>query len=58
MDKIRRIAADMRIQLDCSDAYAVQNKPNGELLPSVWEIQNSHMRDLLDELEKELSLLN
>ena len=42
-------------QLLVSDGYAKQNKAKEDILPSVWEIQNSHLRDSANELKKEIS---
>ena len=43
-----RVAIDkIRIQLDCSDKYEQQARMSDDILPSVWAIQNSHIRDLI-----------
>ena len=46
---LRIIAAAMRRQLEVSDQYA-REKADG-ILPTVWEIQNRHLRDRLTELD-------
>jgi hypothetical protein len=46
---LARIFDAIEHQLTCADEYARQNKPVTDLLPSVWEIQNGHIRDLLAE---------
>lgn len=35
-------------QLDCSDKYAAEDKKPDDVFPTVWEIQNGHIRDILN----------
>lgn len=44
------------LQLKTSDEYAKRNKSKTDLLPSVWEIQNIHIRDLLNECKEILEV--
>lgn len=51
VNKLTYLFQQMKMQLKISDAYAKQNKPKTDLLPSVWEMQNTHLRDTLNECE-------
>jgi len=42
-------------QLDISDKYAKEEKPKDDRLPSVWEIQNSHIRDGLKAIQQQIA---
>ena len=45
------LLAKLETQLNCADLYAIDAKPDTEYrIPSVWQLQNQHIRDILGEL--------
>ena len=51
-NKILMLVDKLKKQLKISDNYAINAKPKDEILPSVWELQNNHIRETITELEK------
>ena len=48
---VQRLVEKFKKQLDVSDQYAKDVKPKDTSSPTVWELQNGHIRDLVTELE-------
>jgi hypothetical protein len=52
---LTRVLDAMERQLAVSDEYAKQAKPATDSLPSVWQIQNSHIREMIAEARNAIS---
>lgn len=48
-EALKRVLADLKRQLEVSDRYAAEE--NKDRLPSIWQIQNGHLRDYAHRIE-------
>lgn len=51
-ERARRALVDLLRQLDVADAEAAE--VNRDKLPSVWQIQNNHIRDYATQIQEAL----
>ena len=48
---VKQLADRVRKQVDCSDEYEKNHRKKDDVLPSVWRIQNDHIRSIINGTE-------